>query len=346
MSFQMIPTAAKRANLRQLAKTRLLGLTFCSLLTMPVHADWQLIGEASELSFVSVKAAHLAEQHHFKTVTGTVSDDGEAHLIVDLASVHTGIDIRDQRMRDMFFKVAEFPTADFYSSVDVATAADLTVGESVDIPLVGKVRVHRIFADVKTVVTAVKLTEDRIMLTSKEPIAQRIVLGFVRRCRDVAIRRKPSGNQLGRAHNLSVTVSKPSKATSQAPHSCAPYWAFYWPLALTAVGMVLSIQFQNATLARYPEAVTELAILALSLGVFRFFNASQQFIAQLSNVYARSAQGSRRAWRFVVVASLVITAPLLLLATLPQGADLISLIFSINLMWSTESENTSCCCAR
>mgnify|MGYP006220123911 FL=1 len=60
MSFQTIPTAAKRASLRQLAKTRLLGLALCSLLTMPVHADWQLIGEASELSFVSVKAAHLA----------------------------------------------------------------------------------------------------------------------------------------------------------------------------------------------------------------------------------------------------------------------------------------------
>ncbi|MGB0997207.1 MAG: hypothetical protein ACPGXJ_02930 [Pseudomonadales bacterium] len=108
------------------------------------------------------------------------------------------------------------------------------------------------------------------------------------------------------------------------------YWAFYWPLALTAVGMVLSIQFQNATLARYPEAVTELAILALSLGVFSFFNASQQFIAQLSNVYARSPEGGRRAWRFVVVASLVITAPLLLLATVPEGAELLALIFSIN----------------
>ena len=94
--------------------------------------------------------------------------------------------------------------------------------------------------------------------------------------------------------------------------------------------MVLSIQFQNATLARYPEAVTELAILALSLGVFSFFNASQQFITQLSNVYARSPEGSRRAWRFVVVASLVITAPLLLLATVPQGAELLALIFSIN----------------
>ena len=79
------------------------------------------------------------------------------------------------------------------------------------------------------------------------------------------------------------------------------YWAFYWPLALTAVGAVLSVQFQNATLARYPEAVTELAILALSLGVFSFFNASQQFIAQLSNVYARSRQGSRRAWRLSLI---------------------------------------------
>ncbi len=108
------------------------------------------------------------------------------------------------------------------------------------------------------------------------------------------------------------------------------YWAFYWPLALTAVGMVLSIQFQNATLARYPEAVTELAILALSLGVFSFFNASQQFIAQLSNVYARSDHGSRRAWRFVVAASVVITLPLLLLAVAPQGAALLSLIFSID----------------
>ena len=61
------------------------------------------------------------------------------------------------------------------------------------------------------------------------------------------------------------------------------YWRFYWPLALIGVGMVLSVQFQNATLAKYPDAVTELAVLALAYGVFSFFNASLQFIAQLSN---------------------------------------------------------------
>ena len=85
------------------------------------------------------------------------------------------------------------------------------------------------------------------------------------------------------------------------------YWRFYWPLALIGVGMVLSVQFQNATLARYPDAVTELAVLALSYGVFSFFNAALQFIAQLSNVYARSPQAMARSWRFVVMASIVIT---------------------------------------
>lgn len=108
------------------------------------------------------------------------------------------------------------------------------------------------------------------------------------------------------------------------------YWRFYWPLALIGVGMVLSVQFQNATLARYPDAVTELAVLALSYGVFSFFNASLQFIAQLANVYARSRQAMSRSWRFVVLASLLIMLPLGVIAGTPMGQQLVSAIFSID----------------
>ena len=46
------------------------------------------------------------------------------------------------------------------------------------------------------------------------------------------------------------------------------YWRFYWPLALTGIGLVLSVQFQNAILARYPEAVKELAVLAIAYGIY------------------------------------------------------------------------------
>ena len=100
--------------------------------------------------------------------------------------------------------------------------------------------------------------------------------------------------------------------------------------------MVLSVQFQNATLAKYPDAVTELAVLALSYGVFSFFNASLQFIAQLANVYARSPEATRRSWRFVVIASTAIMLPLAALSpelTLVCGS--ISQIFSIDTALTT-----------
>ena len=94
--------------------------------------------------------------------------------------------------------------------------------------------------------------------------------------------------------------------------------------------MVLSVQFQNAALAKYPNAVTELAVLALAYGVFSFFNASLQFIAQLSNVYARSPHATRQSWRFVVLASTLIMVPLAVIAGTHAGMALISNIFSLD----------------
>jgi hypothetical protein len=108
------------------------------------------------------------------------------------------------------------------------------------------------------------------------------------------------------------------------------YWKFYWPLALTGVAMVLSVQFQNAALARYPEAVTELAVFALGYSTFAFFRASLNFIAQLSNVFARSPQGTRRCHRFVGIASLIIMAPLLVLGHSGIGGDLLSSVYDLD----------------
>lgn len=105
------------------------------------------------------------------------------------------------------------------------------------------------------------------------------------------------------------------------------YWRFYWPLALTGVAMVLSVQFQNAALARYPEAVTELAIYALGYGAFGFFRASLNFIAQLTTVFARSAVASRRCHRYVFGVSVLIMLPLIYLGHSEGGAWLLSAAF-------------------
>ena len=108
------------------------------------------------------------------------------------------------------------------------------------------------------------------------------------------------------------------------------YWKFYWPLALTGLAMVLSMQFQIAALARYPEAITELAVFALAFSTFGLFNASMNFTAQLSNVYARSPEGTRRCHRFVFVTSMGVMLPLLAIAHTDTGATGLSNLYSID----------------
>ena len=108
------------------------------------------------------------------------------------------------------------------------------------------------------------------------------------------------------------------------------YWRFYWPLVLTGMAVVLSTQFQNATLARYPEAVKELAVLALAYGVYGFFQAGLQFFSQLANVYVRSAPALKRATRFTLAASVTLSLPLLAIALLPAGQTFMQLAFDID----------------
>jgi hypothetical protein len=108
------------------------------------------------------------------------------------------------------------------------------------------------------------------------------------------------------------------------------YWRFYWPLALTGLAMVLGVQFQNAALARYPEAVVELAVFALGYSTFGFFRASLNFIAQLSNVFARSATGMRQCHRYVFLVSVIIMLPLIFLGHSQVGADLLGRLYGID----------------
>lgn len=108
------------------------------------------------------------------------------------------------------------------------------------------------------------------------------------------------------------------------------YWRFYWPLTVMGLGMVLAIQFQNGVLARFPDAVTELAVFALAYSTYGFFNAALNFTAQLSNVYARSPFATRRTYRFVIAASLVLMTPLAVIAHTAVGTWLLTTVYGID----------------
>lgn len=86
-------------------------------------ADYQLDNSTSSISFVSIKKGIVAEVNHFKTLSGSIADDGAVNVGINLASVETNIPIRNERMQEHLFETARFPVAQVSTSVDSLPAA-------------------------------------------------------------------------------------------------------------------------------------------------------------------------------------------------------------------------------
>lgn len=120
------------------------SIVMCALLacTSLASADWQLDASASSVSFVSIKNESIAETHYFRQLRGRVSAAGKAELSIDLASVDTGIEIRDQRMRELLFQVAEHPQATISVQLDAQQLSALRVDRPQAMRLPLQLEVH------------------------------------------------------------------------------------------------------------------------------------------------------------------------------------------------------------
>ncbi len=131
---------------------------------------WTLDPAGSRLSYVSIKAGEVAEANRFDTLSGSVAADGTATLDIDLASVNTGVDIRNERMREIFFGVAENPKATVTAKLDPAAFAGLAVGQSLTRPFTASVTIKGASSDVETEVLVTRVTEGRVTVVPTAPV--------------------------------------------------------------------------------------------------------------------------------------------------------------------------------
>ncbi len=96
-----------------------------------VYADWQLEADQSHIHFVSIKKAQVGEVHTFKQLSGSIDESGKAAITIQLDSVETQVPIRNERMRDMLFETARFPSAQLTTAVDTAVLNKLKPGQVV-----------------------------------------------------------------------------------------------------------------------------------------------------------------------------------------------------------------------
>jgi polyisoprenoid-binding protein YceI len=119
---------------------------------------------------VSIKQGEIAEANTFESVTGSVTAEGAATIEIDLASVSTGVDIRDERMRDIFFVVASNPTATVTAKVNPATFEALGVGESADTTLDGTLSLAGVEAPFQAELSVTRAGSDRVIAVTDKPV--------------------------------------------------------------------------------------------------------------------------------------------------------------------------------
>jgi polyisoprenoid-binding protein YceI len=176
-------------------------VTACSStpeVTQSVSASaWQVDSAKSTLNFVTTKAGQagvggVGEVQSFGQFAGGMSSGGDINFTVTLASVATGIDIRDERLRTMLFNVKDVPLAAFAARIDPAALRDLGPGGVKDIdvtgqltlagqsrPLAAKLRVARLGALQMSVATRAPIVVDAAQFGLKPGVeALREVMGL------------------------------------------------------------------------------------------------------------------------------------------------------------------------
>ena len=138
-------------------------------LASSVSAHWKLDNNSSTLSFVTVKADHVGEVHTFDQLSGDINDDGSVQITIELASVNTLIDIRNERMQNMLFETNLFPQATITGEIDLDAVAAMDAGVSQAISVDFDLAIHGETSSY-TAGVLVTRTESGVLASTLKPI--------------------------------------------------------------------------------------------------------------------------------------------------------------------------------
>ena len=154
-------------------------LTSIALLAGSAQAQWSLDNSASTLSFVTVKADHVGEVHTFDQLSGSIDDRGNVEILVELASVNTLIDIRNERMQSMLFETNLFPRAMITGDVDLASFVEMSPGASITAQVEFELDIHGVSNSYNTELIVTRLANGMVASTSKPIIVTAASHGLV-----------------------------------------------------------------------------------------------------------------------------------------------------------------------
>ena len=131
---------------------------------------WKLNSKLSRVFMQSVKKNATFETHNFTELEGAIRKDGKATVVINLASLDTGIDIRNVRMRFLFFETFKFPAAEITASLDKAMFGDLLTQTRLIRDIKFNLNLHGVEKAVEAKVAVTRILDNAVSVSTVQPV--------------------------------------------------------------------------------------------------------------------------------------------------------------------------------
>jgi polyisoprenoid-binding protein YceI/cytochrome c553 len=142
--------------------------------TPSAAARWLLDGTNSTFNFVTVKkntaGVETPESMTFTQLQGTVATNGQATLTIPLASISSGNDIRNPRLRELLFESQYLPSLHFTSQLDLAAIDALAAGSTSVQSITGNLILHGVTKQLVFDALIVKHANNSVSFSPRKPI--------------------------------------------------------------------------------------------------------------------------------------------------------------------------------
>ncbi|MEL6233428.1 MAG: OmpA family protein [Pseudomonadota bacterium] len=126
--------------------------------------------EASNLRFQSVKNVTVIESSKIAQISGSIEDDGSAQVQIALESVDTGIDLRNVRMRFLFFETYKYPVATVSLKIDPAALRDLELVRRLPVRVAYMLDLHGVVRELTAEIVVTLIADGLVSVSSTTPI--------------------------------------------------------------------------------------------------------------------------------------------------------------------------------
>jgi polyisoprenoid-binding protein YceI len=143
--------------------------------SLAASAGWVVQTPASSVQFVTTKAGlagvgGISEVQKFSQFGGSLSNAGRLDFNVTLASVQTGIEIRDERLKTMLFKITDTPQATFSADIKPSFIDALAVGQSSDLNVEGQFTLGGQTKPMTAALRVTRLSATQLQVVTREPL--------------------------------------------------------------------------------------------------------------------------------------------------------------------------------